>query len=126
MIEGYRDPNMKVQKPHNTEGILLKRRNWPMKGWHKRYFILADGILSYGKSKSDVNPLFLMINIKTISVGSCTLGRRPRGKLRACALGKVQFGCGYTHPGAPIPGVKWMRVHVPRVGCTPIGCICQL
>jgi len=57
VIEGYRDSNLKVQKPHNTEGILLKRRNWPMKGWHKRYFILADGILSYGKSKSDVRRL---------------------------------------------------------------------
>ena len=58
VIEGYRDSNLKVQKPNNTEGILLKRRNWPMKGWHKRYFILADGILSYGKSKSDVRKLF--------------------------------------------------------------------
>jgi len=55
VIEGYRDPNMRVQKPANYEGILLKRRNWPMKGWHKRYFILADGILTYGKSKADVS-----------------------------------------------------------------------
>jgi hypothetical protein len=55
VIEGYRDSNLKVQKPQNTEGILLKRRNWPMKGWHKRYFILADGIMSYGKSKSDMS-----------------------------------------------------------------------
>lgn len=54
VIEGYRDPNMKVAKPQNHEGVLLKRRNWPMKGWHKRYFILADGILTYGKNKTDV------------------------------------------------------------------------
>jgi hypothetical protein len=54
VIEGYRDPNMKVAKPQNYEGVLLKRRNWPMKGWHKRYFILADGILTYGKNKADV------------------------------------------------------------------------
>jgi hypothetical protein len=54
VIEGYRDPNMKVVKPQNYEGILQKRRNWPMKGWHKRYFILADGILTYGKNKADV------------------------------------------------------------------------
>lgn len=54
VIEGYRDANLKVNKPQNFEGILLKRRNWPMKGWHKRYFILADGILTYGKSKSDM------------------------------------------------------------------------
>jgi len=52
---------MKVQKPANFEGILLKRRNWPMKGWHKRYFILSDGILTYGKSKADVT--FLNFNL---------------------------------------------------------------
>lgn len=54
---------MKVQKPQNYEGILLKRRNWPMKGWHKRYFILSDGILTYGKSKADVifNQLILLL-----------------------------------------------------------------
>jgi hypothetical protein len=55
LLEGYRDKNAKINKPTNFEGILLKRRNWPMKGWHKRYFILIDGTLSYGKSKSDVN-----------------------------------------------------------------------
>jgi hypothetical protein len=58
LLEGYRDKNAKISKPPNFEGILLKRRNWPMKGWHKRYFILIDGTLSYGKSKSDVNRIF--------------------------------------------------------------------
>ena len=24
-------------KPKKLEGILTKRRKWPMKGWHKRY-----------------------------------------------------------------------------------------
>lgn len=59
VMEGYRDPNMKISQPENYEGVLLKRRNWPMKGWHKRYFMLVDGILSYGKSKSDV--IFLVM-----------------------------------------------------------------
>ncbi|CAF0886438.1 unnamed protein product [Brachionus calyciflorus] len=54
LIEGYRDTNAVIQKPKNHEGILLKRRNWPMKGWHKRYFLLVDGILTYGKSKADL------------------------------------------------------------------------
>lgn len=60
---------MKVQKPQNYEGILLKRRNWPMKGWHKRYFILSDGILTYGKSKADVifNQLILLL-LKSIII----------------------------------------------------------
>ena len=33
---------------------LMKRRKWPYRGWHKRYFLLADGYLSYGKSEQDV------------------------------------------------------------------------
>ncbi|KAK7919390.1 hypothetical protein WMY93_010674 [Mugilogobius chulae] len=36
--------------PGNCEGYLLKRRKWPLKGWHKRYFVLEAGILRYSKS----------------------------------------------------------------------------
>jgi hypothetical protein len=78
VIEGYRDSNLKVNKPHNHEGILLKRRNWPMKGWHKRYFILADGILSYGKSKADLtkNKLHGTINAYLSIVSYINSSRR--------------------------------------------------
>jgi len=34
---------------------LLKRRKWPYRGWHKRFFVLKDGYLTYGKSEQDVN-----------------------------------------------------------------------
>ena len=30
---------------------LFKRRKWPLKGWHKRYFCMDHGILSYAKNK---------------------------------------------------------------------------
>lgn len=33
---------------------MLKRRKWPLKGWHKRYFHLENGILSYSKSPNDM------------------------------------------------------------------------
>nr|XP_020468459.1 oxysterol-binding protein-related protein 3 isoform X2 [Monopterus albus] len=33
---------------------MLKKRKWPMKGWHKRYFFLDKGILKYGKCSADV------------------------------------------------------------------------
>jgi len=33
---------------------LLKRRKWPYRGWHKRFFVLKDGYLTYGKSEQDV------------------------------------------------------------------------
>ncbi|KAK7122554.1 hypothetical protein R3I94_019608 [Phoxinus phoxinus] len=41
----------------NTPGIcedyLMKRRKWPLKGWHKRYFVLDKGILRYTKTPHD-------------------------------------------------------------------------
>ncbi|XP_056908045.1 oxysterol-binding protein-related protein 7 isoform X1 [Takifugu flavidus] len=40
--------------PGICEGYLLKRRKWPLKGWHKRYFVLEAGILRYSKSQQDV------------------------------------------------------------------------
>ncbi|XP_074835014.1 oxysterol-binding protein-related protein 7 isoform X2 [Carettochelys insculpta] len=36
------------------EGYLLKKRKWPLKGWHKRYFVLEEGILTYGTTRQDV------------------------------------------------------------------------
>lgn len=41
--------------PGLCEGYLLKRRKWPLKGFHKRYFVLEAGILRYSKSQHDVS-----------------------------------------------------------------------
>nr|XP_046233211.1 oxysterol-binding protein-related protein 7 [Scatophagus argus] len=41
--------------PGICEGYLLKRRKWPLKGWHKRYFVLESGILRYSKNQQDVS-----------------------------------------------------------------------
>ncbi|KAG7325680.1 hypothetical protein KOW79_010605 [Hemibagrus wyckioides] len=54
LMESLREPNTNVQKPSKQEGFLLKRRKWPMKGWHKRYFLLDRGILMYGKTLADL------------------------------------------------------------------------
>ncbi|XP_016889396.1 oxysterol-binding protein-related protein 7 isoform X1 [Cynoglossus semilaevis] len=43
-----------VMVPGNCEGYLLKRRKWPLKGWHKRFFVLEAGILRYSKNQHDV------------------------------------------------------------------------
>ncbi|KAG8437694.1 hypothetical protein GDO86_008412 [Hymenochirus boettgeri] len=32
---------------------MLKKRKWPLKGWHKRFFVLENGILKYSKSPID-------------------------------------------------------------------------
>uniref|UniRef100_A0A8C1QK14 Oxysterol-binding protein n=1 Tax=Cyprinus carpio TaxID=7962 RepID=A0A8C1QK14_CYPCA len=31
----------------------MKRRKWPLKGWHRRYFVLDKGILRYSKNQHD-------------------------------------------------------------------------
>ncbi|XP_060884395.1 oxysterol-binding protein-related protein 7 isoform X1 [Labrus mixtus] len=43
-----------VTTPGICEGYLHKRRKWPLKGWHKRFFVLEAGILRYCKNQHDV------------------------------------------------------------------------
>ncbi|XP_042249112.1 oxysterol-binding protein-related protein 7-like isoform X1 [Thunnus thynnus] len=40
--------------PGICEGYLMKRRKYPLKGWHKRYFLLEKGILKYSKLQQDI------------------------------------------------------------------------
>ncbi|XP_034046554.1 oxysterol-binding protein-related protein 7-like isoform X2 [Thalassophryne amazonica] len=40
--------------PGICEGYLMKRRKYPLKGWHKRYFMLDKGILRYSKTQQDI------------------------------------------------------------------------
>uniref|UniRef100_A0A7N5ZZU1 Oxysterol-binding protein n=1 Tax=Anabas testudineus TaxID=64144 RepID=A0A7N5ZZU1_ANATE len=54
IVEGLRGGFSNVQEPQKQEGYMLKRRKWPMKGWHKRYFFLDKGILKYGKCSTDI------------------------------------------------------------------------
>ncbi|XP_029954564.1 oxysterol-binding protein-related protein 7 isoform X2 [Salarias fasciatus] len=48
------DHPQEAPTPGICEGYLLKRRKWPLKGWHKRYFVLEAGILRYSKNQHDV------------------------------------------------------------------------
>ncbi|KAL0961982.1 hypothetical protein UPYG_G00334180 [Umbra pygmaea] len=54
IIEGLKGNPGDIQEPEKQEGFLLKRRKWPMKGWHKRYFQLERGILKYAKHGADL------------------------------------------------------------------------
>ncbi|XP_076157524.1 oxysterol-binding protein-related protein 3a [Alosa pseudoharengus] len=54
VVEGLRGILGNAQVPEPQEGFLLKKRKWPMKGWHKRYFLLDRGILKYGKTGADL------------------------------------------------------------------------
>nr|XP_055076344.1 oxysterol-binding protein-related protein 3a [Misgurnus anguillicaudatus] len=54
VLEDLKELTVHVQKPKKQEGLLLKKRKWPMKGWHKRYFLLEKGILTYAKTGNDL------------------------------------------------------------------------
>ncbi|MGH0159448.1 UNVERIFIED_CONTAM: hypothetical protein FKN15_037406, partial [Acipenser sinensis] len=54
IVEGLRGGAGNIQEPQKQKGFLLKRRKWPLKGWHKRYFFLEKGILKYAKSEADI------------------------------------------------------------------------
>ncbi|XP_067858063.1 oxysterol-binding protein-related protein 3 isoform X1 [Heptranchias perlo] len=54
IVEGLRGSMNNIQEPQKQEGYLLKKRKWPLKGWHKRYFFLDKGILKYSKSQADI------------------------------------------------------------------------
>ncbi|XP_052236772.1 oxysterol-binding protein-related protein 3-like isoform X2 [Dreissena polymorpha] len=54
IMEGLRDGQKCDTLPDKHQGYLSKRKRWPMKGWHKRYFLLEKGILYYSKSPSDI------------------------------------------------------------------------
>uniref|UniRef100_A0A3B3SD57 Oxysterol-binding protein n=1 Tax=Paramormyrops kingsleyae TaxID=1676925 RepID=A0A3B3SD57_9TELE len=55
IIDGHRGETSHGREPLRQEGYLLKKRKWPLKGWHKRYFLLDKGILKYAKSGADVS-----------------------------------------------------------------------
>ncbi|XP_066156879.1 oxysterol-binding protein-related protein 3-like [Euwallacea fornicatus] len=54
IMEGLKDGQRFESKPNLYSGYLHKKRKWPLKGWHKRYFILDKGILIYGKNPVDI------------------------------------------------------------------------
>ncbi|XP_016524149.1 oxysterol-binding protein-related protein 6 isoform X3 [Poecilia formosa] len=54
IIEGLKIGQSNVQRPDKHEGFMLKKRKWPLKGWHKRFFVLDNGILKYSKTPIDI------------------------------------------------------------------------
>ncbi|XP_038645233.1 oxysterol-binding protein-related protein 6 isoform X3 [Scyliorhinus canicula] len=54
IIEGLKIGQSNVQKPDKHEGFMLKKRKWPLKGWHKRFFVLDNGMLKYSKAPIDI------------------------------------------------------------------------
>ncbi|MPC36699.1 Oxysterol-binding protein-related protein 6 [Portunus trituberculatus] len=54
ILEGLKEGQRFDLIPRKFEGFLLKRRKWPLKGWHKRYFVLDQSVLTYAKTIGDL------------------------------------------------------------------------
>ncbi|XP_078323760.1 oxysterol-binding protein-related protein 6-like isoform X3 [Crassostrea virginica] len=54
ILEGLKEGIRYDKKPEKFSGYLMKRRRWPLKGWHKRFFLVEKGIVYYAKSPSDI------------------------------------------------------------------------
>ncbi|XP_061761943.1 oxysterol-binding protein-related protein 6-like isoform X3 [Nerophis ophidion] len=54
VVEELQNSVVDSSVPGLCEGVLMKKRKYPLKGWHKRYFILDKGILKYSKTQQDL------------------------------------------------------------------------
>ncbi|XP_045505596.1 oxysterol-binding protein-related protein 3-like isoform X4 [Colias croceus] len=54
VLEGLKDGQRFEKRPEVFNGYLHKKRKWPLKGWHKRFFVVDAGILVYARSPTDV------------------------------------------------------------------------
>ncbi|XP_035704226.1 oxysterol-binding protein-related protein 6 isoform X2 [Folsomia candida] len=54
ILEGLKEGQTYDRIPKKFEGFILKKRKWPLKGYHKRYFMLEKGVIVYGKSGWDI------------------------------------------------------------------------
>ncbi|XP_064171286.1 oxysterol-binding protein-related protein 7-like isoform X2 [Anguilla rostrata] len=63
--------------PGLCEGYLMKKKKWPLQGWHKRYFVLDQGILKYSKSKQDIQK-GRMLGHLDVSVAVMSINRKSK------------------------------------------------
>ncbi|KAJ8251710.1 hypothetical protein GJAV_G00224270 [Gymnothorax javanicus] len=71
------DASREVGVPGLCEGYLMKKNKWPLQGWHKRYFVLDQGILKYSKNKQDIQK-GKMLGCLDVSLAVMTINRKAR------------------------------------------------
>lgn len=71
------DASREVGVPGLCEGYLMKKNKWPLQGWHKRYFVLDQGILKYSKNKQDIQK-GKMLGSLDVSLAVMTINRKAR------------------------------------------------
>uniref|UniRef100_A0A3B4BT10 Oxysterol-binding protein n=1 Tax=Pygocentrus nattereri TaxID=42514 RepID=A0A3B4BT10_PYGNA len=66
-----------MSPPGICEGYLMKRRKWPLKGWHKRFFVLDKGILRYSRNQYD-NSKGKLSGSMDVSLAVMSVNRKAR------------------------------------------------
>ncbi|XP_063542302.1 oxysterol-binding protein-related protein 3-like isoform X10 [Cydia strobilella] len=75
VLEGLKDGQRFERRPEVFNGFLHKKRKWPLKGWHKRFFVVDGGILVYARSPTDVARGRLH---GSLDVGLSVISAKPR------------------------------------------------
>lgn len=57
IVEGLRGGLSNVQEPEKQAGYMLKKRKWPMKGWHK-VCVSATVVLSVHLTRTGLGGMF--------------------------------------------------------------------
>ncbi|KAJ6665170.1 hypothetical protein lerEdw1_004218 [Lerista edwardsae] len=65
IIEGLKIGQTNVQKPDKHEGFMLKKRKWPLKGWHKTQKGKVHGSIDVGLSVMSIKKKARRIDLDT-------------------------------------------------------------
>uniref|UniRef100_A0A665WJ20 Oxysterol-binding protein n=1 Tax=Echeneis naucrates TaxID=173247 RepID=A0A665WJ20_ECHNA len=65
IVEGLRGVPASMQEPDRQEGLLLKKRKWPMKGWHKLKKGKLHGLIDVGLSVMSIKKKAMCIDLDT-------------------------------------------------------------
>lgn len=72
-----------ISSPEGFSGYFMKKRKWPLKGYHRRYFSIENGVLKYGK-----NPELRKIH-GTADMGGAIISQNKKGD--EIHIGKVRL-----------------------------------
>uniref|UniRef100_A0A671PDZ6 Oxysterol-binding protein n=1 Tax=Sinocyclocheilus anshuiensis TaxID=1608454 RepID=A0A671PDZ6_9TELE len=68
IVEGLRGGLSNVQEPEKQAGYMLKKRKWPMKGWHKVYLKATERIHLHGCIDVGLSVMAIKKNTKCIDL----------------------------------------------------------
>ena len=102
-------PATPVTIPQKYEQVLAKRKKWPLKGWHRRYFVFFKGVLEYGRNKQTVTTGRLHGRIE---LHTCIMVVKAKKRIISMDSGKTVFHIKATSDIIFKECVKAVRAHI--------------